>query len=35
MAFLIRWFVTAAALAVAAWIVDGIRFTGPREAPAG
>lgn len=34
MAFLIRWFVTAAALAVAAWIVDGIRFTGPREGTA-
>lgn len=31
MGFLIRWFVTAAALAVAAWMVDGIRFAGPRE----
>ena len=31
MRFLIRVLVTAAALAVAAWLIDGIRFTGPRQ----
>jgi putative membrane protein len=31
MQFLIRVLVTAAALAVAAWLIDGIRFTGPRQ----
>ncbi|HWM72678.1 MAG TPA: phage holin family protein [Nocardioides sp.] len=31
MGFLIRVLVTAAALAVAAWLIDGIRFTGPTE----
>jgi putative membrane protein len=31
MNFLARVVVTAAALAVAAWLVDGIRFTGPRQ----
>jgi putative membrane protein len=29
MRFLLRVLVTAAALAVAAWLIDGIRFTGP------
>jgi len=31
MRFLIRVLVTAAALAVAAWLIDGIRFTGPTQ----
>ena len=31
MTFIARILVTAAALAVAAWLIDGIRFTGPRE----
>ena len=31
MGFLIRVLVTAAALAVAAWLIDGIRFTGPTQ----
>lgn len=31
MRFLARVLVTAAALAVAAWLIDGIRFTGPRH----
>jgi putative membrane protein len=31
MTFLARVLVTAAALAVAAWLIDGIRFTGPRH----
>lgn len=31
MTFIARVLVTAAALAVAAWLVDGIRFTGPRQ----
>lgn len=31
MRFLIRVLVTAAAVAVAAWLIDGIRFTGPRQ----
>jgi putative membrane protein len=31
MRFLIRVLITAAALAVAAWLIDGIRFTGPRQ----
>jgi putative membrane protein len=31
MQFLIRVLVTSAALAVAAWLIDGIRFTGPRQ----
>ena len=31
MRFLIRVLVTAAALSVAAWLIDGIRFTGPRH----
>jgi len=31
MRFIVRVLVTAAALAVAAWLIDGIRFTGPRQ----
>ena len=31
MRFVVRVLITAAALAVAAWLVDGIRFTGPRQ----
>jgi putative membrane protein len=31
MRFIARVLVTAAALAVAAWLIDGIRFTGPRN----
>ncbi len=31
MRFVLRILVTAAALAVAAWLIDGIRFTGPRH----
>ena len=31
MRFVVRVLVTAAALAVAAWLIDGIRFTGPRQ----
>jgi putative membrane protein len=31
MSFILRVLVTAAALAVAAWLIDGIRFTGPRQ----
>lgn len=31
MRFLARVLVTAAAVAVAAWLIDGIRFTGPRQ----
>lgn len=31
MRFVVRVLVTAAALAVAAWLVDGIRFTGPEQ----
>ena len=31
MTYLIRVLVTSAALAVAAWLIDGIRFTGPRH----
>ena len=31
MRFVARVLVTAAALAVAAWLIDGIRFTGPRH----
>jgi putative membrane protein len=31
MTLVIRVLVTAAALAVAAWLIDGIRFTGPRQ----
>jgi len=31
MRFVARVLVTAAALAVAAWLIDGIRFTGPRQ----
>lgn len=31
MSFIARVLVTAAALAVAAWLVDGIRFRGPTE----
>jgi putative membrane protein len=31
MRFLIRVLITAAALAVAAWLIDGIRFAGPRQ----
>lgn len=31
----VTWLVTnAIALAVAAWLIDGIRFTGPREGTA-
>ena len=31
MRFVVRILITAAALAVAAWLIDGIRFTGPRH----
>ncbi len=31
MRLIVRVLVTAAALAVAAWLIDGIRFTGPRQ----
>jgi putative membrane protein len=31
MRFVVRVLITAAALAVAAWLIDGIRFTGPRH----
>ncbi len=31
MRFVARVLVTAAALAVAAWLIDGIRFSGPRQ----
>jgi putative membrane protein len=31
MRFVARVLVTAAALTVAAWLIDGIRFTGPRQ----
>jgi putative membrane protein len=31
MRFIARILVTAAALAVAAWLIDGIRFTGPKQ----
>ena len=31
MSFIARVLVTAAALAIAAWLIDGIRFTGPRQ----
>ena len=31
MRFLARVLVTAAALTIAAWLIDGIRFTGPRQ----
>ena len=31
MTLVLRVLVTAAALAVAAWLIDGIRFTGPRQ----
>jgi putative membrane protein len=31
MQFVARVLVTAAALAIAAWLIDGIRFTGPRQ----
>jgi putative membrane protein len=31
MTFIVRVLVTAAALAVAAWLIDGIRFTGARQ----
>ena len=31
MRFVVRVLVTSAALAVAAWLIDGIRFTGPRQ----
>jgi putative membrane protein len=31
MQFVARVLVTAAALTIAAWLIDGIRFTGPRQ----
>ena len=31
MKFVARVLVTAAALTIAAWLIDGIRFTGPRQ----
>ena len=31
MRFVVRVLITSAALAVAAWLIDGIRFTGPRH----
>ena len=33
-AFLARWAITSIALALAAQLIDGIRFTGPREGQA-